>query len=138
MVTNARAKVDVDASSLVGALLYHAEYSFDSATGEIKALGNACDARSGLGFNMHSAFAEMSLAEVLSDIGVRHADKVAHGDADSSVVKSFTGVLGANFADGNGFYVECLPVVGATIFRGMYPDVLLKAKSMVRALQQRF
>jgi len=137
LVTNARAKVNVDASNLIGALIYNAEYSYDSATGEIKALDNAANAKTGVGFNMHDSFAGKAPEEVLSEMGVKHIDKVIQGDVDFSVVRSFTGVFGANFADGEGFYIECLPVVGATIFRGMYPDALLKAKSMVRALQQR-
>lgn len=137
LVTNARAKVSVDASELVGALIYNAEYSYDSGTGEMKALGTACDARTGLGFNMHDSFAGMKPVEVLLKLGVKHADKVVSGDVDFSVVRSFTGVLGANFADGEGFYVECLPVDGATIFRGMYPDALLKAKSIIQNLHLR-
>lgn len=137
MVTNARARVSVDASNVVGALIYNADYSYDSGTGEIKALDHARDARTGLGFNMHDSFAGMQPVEVLARIGVKNPEKAAQGDVDASVVRSFTGVLGANFADGEGFYVECLPVAGATIFRGMYPDALLKAKTLIQSLQQR-
>eukprot|EP00443_Scrippsiella_acuminata_P114378 CAMPEP_0115751672 /NCGR_PEP_ID=MMETSP0272-20121206/95389_1 /TAXON_ID=71861 /ORGANISM="Scrippsiella trochoidea, Strain CCMP3099" /LENGTH=218 /DNA_ID=CAMNT_0003196883 /DNA_START=74 /DNA_END=728 /DNA_ORIENTATION=+ len=67
LVTNARAKVNVDASNLIGALIYNAEYSYDSATGEIKALDNAANAKTGVGFNMHDSFAGKAPEEVLSE-----------------------------------------------------------------------
>merc|ERR1711976_1153539 len=57
LVTNARARANVDASSLVGALIYNLAYSYDATTGEMASLGTACDALSGLTLNLHDTFA---------------------------------------------------------------------------------
>jgi len=79
----------------------------------------------------------MTAEEVLPKIGVKYADKVVEGNTEYSIMRSLTGVLGANFADGQGLYIECLPVEGATIFRALYPDTVLNAKSIVRDLHKR-
>jgi len=137
LVTNSRARANVDTSNLVGALIYNSEYSYDCATREIKSLGTARDGKSGLALNLHDTFAGMFVEDALPKLGVKNADQVAQGSARHSIVRCCTGACGANFAAGEGFYIECLPVVGATIFRGLYPDTLLNAKSIVWDLHQR-
>mmetsp|Transcript_43656 Transcript_43656/g.109587 ORF Transcript_43656/g.109587 Transcript_43656/m.109587 type:complete len:109 (+) Transcript_43656:2-328(+) len=100
-------------------------------------LGTARDALSGLTFNLHDTFAGMSVDEVLSKLGVKDADKVAQGNTDYSIRRCCTGAFGANFADAHGLLVECMPVAGATIFRGLYPDTEFNFKGIVRDLHQR-
>mmetsp|Transcript_172704 Transcript_172704/g.553539 ORF Transcript_172704/g.553539 Transcript_172704/m.553539 type:complete len:1016 (-) Transcript_172704:503-3550(-) len=137
LVTNARARVDVDASDIVGALIYNVEYSYDSSAGKLECLGNACDAKSGLAFNMHNQYADMTPEGLVEVLGFKHPTKVAAGDVDASVVQSVVGAMGANFVAGDGLYAECLPVVGATVFFAIYPDTNFKAQSIIRSLHQR-
>jgi hypothetical protein len=136
LLTNARTQVDRDVSDLIGALLFHVEYSYDSTTGTLESLGHATDAASGMGINVHSAYRDFEATEVLSKLGFAQSDRVCAGDPASSTKTILSGALGANFLAGEGLYVECFSVADATIFLTIYPDAVFDGREVIRHLHR--
>jgi len=137
LLTNARTQVNRDLSNLIGALLFHVEYSYDSTTGTLESLGRATDAASGLGINVHGAYGNLTAPELLSKYGFEHSERICAGDPTCSMKTIPSGAFGANFGAGEGFYVECFSVADATVFLTIYPDALFDGMEVTRELHRR-
>jgi acyl-CoA synthetase (AMP-forming)/AMP-acid ligase II len=136
LVTNARTHVDRDASNLMGALLYNLEYSYDSTSGELLALGcSLSDGEPSLAINMHPE--EDDAMSIISRMGFKDPEKALAGVTENCIKQNFVGACGVNFAKGTHLYVECLEVSDATLFTAIYSDALFDGLETMRALHER-
>jgi len=137
MLTNARSKVDADASSLIGALVYMEEFAYDLDTGTLEPLGRATDDSTGLVINVQNSYRDLPVEEMLKRLGYDHCDQVLAGDPARSIRQGImSGGLGINLGAGESLYAECIAVRDATIFLTMHPDTRFDGLDIIRFLQQ--
>jgi acyl-CoA synthetase (AMP-forming)/AMP-acid ligase II len=137
LLTNARSKVDEDASSLIGALIYSEEYAYDWDSSTLEPLGRATDPNSCLVINVQNSYRDLPAEEIIARLGYDHCDRVVAGDPAFSIrQRAMSGGLGINFGAGESLYVECMAVRDATIFLTMYPDTMFDGLDTIRFLQQ--
>merc|ERR1712110_62347 len=125
-----------DASNLMGALLYNLEYSYDSTSGELLALGcSLSDGEPSLAINMHPE--EDTAMSIIGRMGFKDAEQAVAGVTESCIKQNFSGAFGVDFAKGAHLYVECLEVSDATLFTAIYSDALFDGLETMRALHGR-
>jgi len=134
VVTNARAKLDEDASSLIGALLYTLEYSYDAQARILTPLNCGVDEDApGLVINTFST--ERKAADVLLQYSFTNADEIISGSTPMPIKEEFAGMMGVKFSEGAPLLIECVAAADFTVYVGMYNSAMYDALEQVRALQ---
>jgi hypothetical protein len=135
LVTNARARLDEDASRLIGALLYNLEYTYDSATRKLMPCNCSQDiTKPGLIINMRTA--DEDAESIIAMLGFESPQQVVDGIAHASIKRMLAGAFGTNFADGKQVYMECIIAHNATVYVGIVPNTIYDARDQVQSLQR--
>jgi len=136
LVTNARAKVEEDATSLIGALLYTLEWTYDSTTRTLAPLNCSINEDApGLVVNTYSTHKKAE--ELVAEMGFASPHDIVAGSTKGAIRQEFAGTLGVNFSEGNQVLVECVSAVDATVYIGIYNTSMYDAHEQVRSLQHR-
>jgi hypothetical protein len=136
LVTNARAKVDEDATRLIGALLYTLEWTYDSNSRELEPLNCSINEDApGLVINTYST--DKKAEELVAEMGFASPQQIVAGSTKGAIRQEFAGTLGVNFSEGNQVLVECVSAADATVYIGIYNTGMYDAHEQVRSLQYR-
>jgi hypothetical protein len=136
IVTNARTKMDEDASNLIGALLYILEFAYDSTNGQLTPLnGSMDDNQLGMVINMYPT--PEKAESIISCMGFADPAAVVAGETEASIQEVMSGALGTDFADVKHLYTEVLSTVDGTCFSGIYPHRWFDGRDEICALQQK-
>jgi hypothetical protein len=136
LVTNARAKVDEDATRLIGALLYTLEWAYDSTSRTLTPLNCSINEDApGLVINTYST--DRMANELVEEIGFASSQQIVAGSTKGTIRQEFAGTLGVNFSEGNQVLVECVSAADATVYIGIYNTGMYDAHEQVRSLQRR-
>jgi len=137
LLTNARSKVDEDATNLIGALFYMLEWSYNSTTRELLPLNCGFDEEApGVIINTYST--SKTAEELLGEMGFDSPNKVVAGSTKHAIKTELSGALGVNFSDGAQVDVECVACADATVTIGMFNTSQYDALHEVQSLQRRW